>query len=415
LRSIALLTTWKEVCGIAHYSAFLKRALDAHVNITVIPTPREIIHGAKTKLEVRAADDLINDIASQVKSFDVTCIQFEPGLYGRTSAQLIGRVKKIIAASNDVVMSFHHFPRFNRLSWPEIIRPPRPRSVLRNLVGNALTARRDALWNGLWLALNAHAAKGHRVTLIAHTKADARYLKLNMPRVQVLDNPLCYMDDDFIASIAKLAETSSLAKLTPSPKPETRYIGVFGFFDAYKGFETPILALRHLPPEYELLMFSGVHASTLTPDQRIAPYVRTLLKLVEGRKMMSRVHFIGSVSDDDMLLGMMMCDAVVIPYINSQHTGSGPASQAIELSRPTYISRNRQFGELVKYFPDNFEFFDIGNYLELAQKILRQQQGRDIVVNGIRIVEYPSKPRPLSISDTVSNYLSGFGVLRGET
>jgi hypothetical protein len=126
--------------------------------------------------------------------------------------------------------------------------------------------------------------------------------------------------------------------------------------------------------------------------------------------MMSRVHFIGSVSDDDMLLGMTMCDAVVIPYINSQHTGSGPASQAIELSRPTYVSRNRQFGELAKYYPDNFEFFDIGNHLELAQKILRHPPGRDVEVNGIRMVEYPAKPRTVTIKDTVANYLTGFGI-----
>ncbi|TPN51558.1 glycosyltransferase [Mesorhizobium sp. B1-1-7] len=410
MKSIALLTTWEEVCGIAHYSAFLKRALDPHANITVIPTPREIIHGAKTKLEMRAADDLINDIAGQVKNFDVTCIQYEPGLYGRNGQQSVARVRKIISASKDVVMSFHHFPRYNRLSWPEIIRPLNPKATLQNLLGDVLTTRREALWNGLWRALVAHAAKGYRVTAIAHTKADARYLRLNMPSVQVLDNPLCYMDDDFITNIPMLANSSSLAKLTPTPKTDTRYIGVFGFFDFYKGFETPILALKQLPPNYQLLMFSGVHGSALTPGQGIAPYLQSLIKLVEKRKLLSRVHFIGSVSDDDMLLGMTMCDAVVIPYINSQHTGSGPASQAIELSRPTYVSRNRQFGELAKYYPDNFEFFDIGNHIELAQKILRHPPGRDFVVNGIRMVEYPRKPRSVTINDTVANYLNGFGV-----
>jgi glycosyltransferase involved in cell wall biosynthesis len=44
------------------------------------------------------------------------------------------------------------------------------------------------------------------------------------------------------------------------PLPEdAKLIGVFGFLSRYKGFETAIRAMRHLPSDHHLLIFCGVH------------------------------------------------------------------------------------------------------------------------------------------------------------
>ncbi|WP_435606578.1 hypothetical protein [Pseudomonas knackmussii] len=412
-KRVALITTWGEVCGIAHYSAFLKKALDPYADITVLPTPREVFFGATTKHEIKAADDLTDEIAVKASQFDATCIQFEPGLFGRSPRQSLSRVKRIIAGSNDVIMAFHHFQRSNRHTLAEIMHPLRPKAIARNLIRELNAIRQQRLWDSLWLALNNHA-KHHHVTLIAHTKADARYLKFNVPNATIVDGPLTYMDDAYIAGIDELAKKSNLANLIPRPKENTRYLGVFGFYGEYKGFETAINTLKHLPENFELLMFSGVHPSTLTVNQSTPSYLAKLMGMVERKKkLLSRVHFIGSVSDDDMLLGMMLSDAVIIPYINSVHTSSGPASQAIELDRPSYMSRNRQFNEFSKYFPNQFEFFDIGNYIELAQKILRNDgKGKYRTVNDLRLVEFPKRERPITVEHTISNYLIGIGAKR---
>lgn len=404
-KRVALLTTWQEVCGIAHYSSFLKRALDRHLDVTVIPTPREIIHNAQTKIEVRAADELIDNIAFRVRDFDVVSVQFEPGLYGRSHRQAITRVKRILANSKDFIISFHYFHREPVIERKSNLR--HPIQTARNYLRSALSLLRERPWKSLYSALVAHSKK-HKVTVITHTKRDTRYMRSLMPSIEVLDNPLCYMDEDYIANLDGLAKSSNLAERLPPLDEKTRFLGVFGFYSEYKGFDTAVMALNHLPENYELLMFSGVHDSTLAPDQGVNKYLASILELVKKKKLTNRVHFLGSLSDDDMLLGMMSCDAVIIPYINSVHTASGPASQAIELNRMTYCTRNRQFTELAKYFPDNFEFIDIGNSIELAQKIKRSHgRGADRIVNGIRFVEYPARDRRVTIKDTVENYLRG--------
>jgi hypothetical protein len=66
---------------------------------------------------------------------------------------------------------------------------------------------------------------------------------------------------------------------------------------------------------------------------------------------------------------MRACDLVVFPYLEVGQSASGPASQAIELQAPTLLSYNHAFIELRKYFPEHFEFFDIGNHIQLASLV----------------------------------------------
>lgn len=407
---IALISTWDEVCGIAHHSYFLKRALDQHVEVTVFPTPRDVIQKARSKQEDRAADNYLSKIAAEIGSFDAVIVQFEPGIFGNVTSKSLARVTRLLRQSKNFTLAFHYIPREPRQTKAQIFRSLRPGQIMRNLLHRFLIARRERIWLHFYKELSSHARR-HRVGAIAHTKRDARHLRFHLPGVEVFDNPLTYLDQMFVASIADLAETSRLSKLLPPPRPKTRYLGVFGFYSSYKGFDTVIRALKYLPSNYEVLMFASVHHASLAPGQGMDGYLESLTRLVTRERLISRVHFIGEVSNDDVLLGMMACDAVVIPYNNAGHAASGPASMAIELGRPTYCSRNEQFVELAKYYPNHFEFFDIGNCIELAQKIQKRAgAGRDRVVNGIRFVEFPAEPRPIDIRTTVLNYLHATGV-----
>jgi hypothetical protein len=129
-------------------------------------------------------------------------------------------------------------------------------------------------------------------------------------------------------------------------------------------------------------------------------------KTFEKKKALSeRVHFLGAVSDDDLVLGMMLCDAVLFPYINSPHTASGPMAQAVELDRKIFASRNIQFVELAKFHGDHFEFCDIGNSIEYAQKIPRMTKDRqERTVHGYRVIDYPQRQRKYDMAHAVSLY-----------
>lgn len=414
--TMALISTWQELCGVAHYSWFLKRALDPYFDIEVYPIPRQIILANTNGQEVKEGDDLIDSICKELPQFDVTNIQFEPGLYGPSIDIMSRRACRVVNASKAISMSFHSV-------WRD-----RPRSVLSTLAGNRhlgllrggyATFRRhqtDRQWENFYRTVSQHSKK-HRVGLIAHTQRDVRFLRNCMPGPEILNNPLTYMDEDYLASLPDIAAKSSLPRLLPPRKAETRYLGVFGFFNEYKGFDTAIRALQFLPDEYELLVFSSIHESLVghAPTQaflnRIVDMVSSTSQMRGRRPLSEKVHFMGCVSDEDVLLGMMLCDAVLLPYSSVVHTASGPASQAIELNRKLFTSRTTQFIELSKYFPDNFELCDGPNPHEYAQKIVRLTQDREErTVAGMRWVVFPRKERQYTIVETAQNYIRAAGL-----
>jgi hypothetical protein len=61
----------------------------------------------------------------------------------------------------------------------------------------------------------------------------------------------------------------------------------------------------------------------------------------------------------------------VLPYLEVGQSMSGVIALAIECGANLYCARNRSFAEVMKYYGEVFVSFDIGNYVELAQKIQR--------------------------------------------
>jgi hypothetical protein len=184
---------------------------------------------------------------------------------------------------------------------------------------------------------------------------------------------------------------------------------VFGFLGRYKGFDTVVRALHHLPKDHHLLIFGGVHPNEIKRHQPIDPVVASLFDtgyvdtsvaerirtnspasvpaisvavdgsmrdlLVEHPKDLSdRIHFLGTQSDADFLSGMTICDAVVFPYLEVGQSSSGPISQALELGCRVIASRTHTFLQFGRYHQNMIEFFDIGNHLELAGRILARPQ-----------------------------------------
>ena len=205
------------------------------------------------------------------------------------------------------------------------------------------------------------------------------------------------------AEIRRAASRKKFPVLDGVPT-ESKLIGVFGFLGRYKGFDTVVRALHHLPEDYHLLIFGGVHPNEIKPHQSIDPVVSSLFDagyvdtsvaerirsnavgtapavsvavdssmrdlLIEHPKDLSdRIHFMGTQSDTDFLAGMAICDAVVFPYLEVGQSSSGPISQALELGCRVIASRTHTFIQLGRYHHKMIEFFDIGNHLELAGRI----------------------------------------------
>jgi glycosyltransferase involved in cell wall biosynthesis len=151
------------------------------------------------------------------------------------------------------------------------------------------------------------------------------------------------------------------------------------------------------------LIFRGTHPNEIRPYQPIHPYLASLLsdanvdaslwdqartlgvpsanldieRYLFGphpHDLSSRVHFMGTPDDADFLAGMTICDTVVFPYLEVGQSSSGPISQALELGCRIIASRTLTFLDFAAYHPNAIEFFDIGNHLELAERIAARPQ-----------------------------------------
>jgi glycosyltransferase involved in cell wall biosynthesis len=223
----------------------------------------------------------------------------------------------------------------------------------------------------------------------------------------VYDHPLSFLNDADADEIRRTASRNKFTILDQVPK-DSKLIGVFGFLGRYKGIDTVIRSLHHLPEEYHLLIFGGcilmkssrtrrstrscrrcstpvistpILPSGCGPIRRIAPGVSvsvdgSMRDLLIGhpKDLSHRIHFLGATSDEDFLSGMALCDTVVFPYLEVGQSSSGPISQALELGCRVVASRTHTFLQLDRYHRNTIEFFDIGNHLELAARILARPQ-----------------------------------------
>ena len=459
---VAILSTWNEICGIAHFTKGIKENLEETCDVEVLPTPRMILGNAKDGAEKEAAENYCKYLARRVGEFDHVNIQFEPGILAGDMATAMRRFKIITKHAKSLSITWHYIARRKSTAPSEILR-----LVFQGKVRYAAALMRsEAVLNSNWNTLfNYIRLRGRtiRISHIVHTKRDAHLVNAlfnhdafskrgeGRRHQPVSATPLTYLSDSQKSVFTKKLAQSELKNVMPKQTTKaTRYIGVFGFFSGYKGFETAIDAVDSLPPEYELLMFSSVHESTLRIESRRDEYLgklydhinkrdksirsrnaekakekiklltkmeakgakptpastKLLDKAFEKKKALSeRVHFLGAVSDDDLILGMMLCDAVLFPYINSPHTASGPTAQAIELDRRVFASRNIQFVELAKFHENHFEFCDIGNSIEYAQKIPRMTKDRtDKIIHGYRVVDYPVQEREHNMATAIEIY-----------
>ncbi len=205
----------------------------------------------------------------------------------------------------------------------------------------------------------------------------------------------------------KTASRDDFAGLAHLPK-DAKILGIFGFLSKYKGIHTAIRALQLLPDDYHLAVFGGLHPQEIKKSSEIHPYIGTLLAEIhvgetliqsmrsdpgagnisvslEGadpnallqspRDISARVHFLGAPSDDDLARAMAISDIAILPYFEVGQSSSGPMSMALDMGAPIIAARNHAFLQFSQYHPGRLNFFEIGNHLELAQKI-RAMPGR---------------------------------------
>ena len=420
-RRLAIVSTYDELCGIAAFTRSLVRIIEDDFDLEVFDLDQFLLRQTDRRSR-RKADGYFRAICARLGEFDIVNLQLEFGILGGTRRDSLRRLRWLCEAARQFTVTFHTVPRRQPIDWEDVFGNFRRLRIVDaiDVIGRSLWWRR--MTNQVFSILHATADR-NSVRLIVHTRRDRRYLQIVAGFDRVFDHPLSHLRPQDVAEISARAGRGAFPELAGIPA-EAKLIGVFGFLSPYKGFETAIRAMRHLPDDHHLLIFGGVHPHSIVAGQKMAPYVRQLLRelavdrtlvdrlanksdridigeddgepsrlgslnlsvdsegsaklLVEALSdsLANRVHFMGALSDEQFWIGMATCDVVVLPYREVGQSSSGSASQAIELGCRTVLSRTQGFLQLGRYYPNRLEYFDIGNHLELASRLRAEGPAR---------------------------------------
>jgi glycosyltransferase involved in cell wall biosynthesis len=403
---LAIVSTSSKLCGIAAYTAALRRQLNDAFDITVFDLDQYLLRSPHRRVR-QLGDRHVKAICRAIRRFDVVNLQLEYGTLGRYGRDIHRRFCWLTDAAPRMSVTFHTLltpPAFDTAAFAKALATLNFKRAARL---QAAHRRAHLLSNGV--ARQLRRAQGRKaVSAIVHNRRDlhdARYLS---GLRSVFDHPLAYLSAAEIAAIRTAASRRRFPMLDGLPD-DAALIGVFGFLNEYKGIATAIEALNYLPQQHHLLIFGGVHPQEIAARQSRHPYISSLFDrayvdttlydrmtglaaegaprlVVEAdsglrellgthpRDLSARIHFMGALAEPDFLAGMAVCDAVVFPYLEVGQSSSGPISQALELGCRIIASRTHTFLEFAEYHKNAIEFFDIGNHLELAERILARPQ-----------------------------------------
>lgn len=403
---LALVSTCSDLCGIAAYSRSLEKQLADAFEVTVFDLNQFLLRSTHTRVR-RFADRHIQEICREIREFDAVNLQLEHGTLGRSCRDIFRRFTWIARAAPRLSVTFHTVFEAEEFDLKRFCR-----ELLSLNFGKAITLRADYNRAHLLSAgIATHLRRAQRlkpVSVIVHTRRELWHMRYVHGLRHVYDHPLSFLSEEEAQQVRHTASRDKFPLLDQIPH-DAKLVGIFGFLGRYKGFETVIRALHHLPKNHHLLIFGGVHPNEIKPHQPIDPVVSSLFDagyvdtniaermragparstpsvsvavdgsmrdlLVDHPKDLSqRIHFLGATTDAEFLSGMAVCDTVVFPYLEVGQSSSGPISQAVELGCRVLASRTHTFLQFGKYHQNMIEYFDIGNHLELAARILSRPQ-----------------------------------------
>jgi glycosyltransferase involved in cell wall biosynthesis len=369
---IAIVSSYHRDCGVAQYVEHLESPLRELLgdNLDILPLPVDLLRSPGATAAAMAQQAMA-EVLRRVRLADVVVIEFEPGLFGKTQGRIWATFKAVCTASRHVIITYHTAPAPAAALQPS----------LRSLKAFAVHSYRQQIFRRLLRMVRANQPKFAHIVQTGREKH--RLVLLGIDPQRIKDMPLAFFNR---SQKAELADTAHRAELDGILGTHGRtLLGAFGFLGGIKGTGVALKALSLLPPDHHLMIVGGIHPEGIVQGTSKQPALRDIAaELAPARRakerpdadaarraLLDRVHFTGSVDNRRFSELMAACDAVLLPYEEVGQTSSGPASQALDLQRPIYCSRTGAFRELDKYAAGALSFFEIGNYFELAQKIVR--------------------------------------------
>ena len=359
-KRLAIVCSYNESCGNASYAHVLRNKFSEYVHCDVIPLDLFLLQKSSPAFQ-QAGDRHIAEIAARLSGYDYVNIQFEVGLYGAKDSDVLRRLKMLLDACRSVVITMHRInpPTFHlpRVLWQfgETFVAGHPIVATRALLAEIFYMRPAARLYSRIIEACRQRSRSTNVSILVHTKRERRIVREIYRFDNVVDFPITFLTEDQRRDVLEKTDVEAFRR-RHGIAPGAKVIGAFGFISSYKGYETLIHALKELPEDYHLYLFGGQHPASVAENVPLDPYIESLVELIKEK-------------NDEVVVDARRR---LMPYGRGRIT---PADTSPEMAKKMEGALSRllsyDLAEVMKYYGEVFVSFDIGNYVELAQKIQR--------------------------------------------
>jgi glycosyltransferase involved in cell wall biosynthesis len=376
---IAIVSSIDELCGNATFTNHLVENINKSGNIAVAEgLPLSFVQSLNPRIR-KVADIKIREMAKRLSTYDAVNIQFEAGLYGSKHNDILNRLKLLLAANPNTSVTLHATRFFDNSVF----------SARRALKELAAFRIRTSVNTYARYRNNLKVTRNNRdyLTLIAkyNLRIIVHTLKAKEVILSIVDNPQVFVHPIKFTDPRKIPASKSFWAKKFELAQDDILVGLFGFISKYKGFESALNALHALPDNYKLVIAGRLHPQSIREHEIIDSYLKILLDKIEVLNLSERVFFLNELSDNELNELAATVDFAWLPYLETGQDGSGIASILFDLSPRLIASNCKAFDELIRIIPEyKCERFDIGNYLELANKTKHYQEYRKLD----KILEY---------------------------
>src|SRR6266478_4558236 len=226
--TLAIVSTDSTLCGIAAYTAALRRQLGDAFDITVFDLDQYLLRSRHRRVRT-LADRHIKDICGEIRRFDVVNLQLEHGTLGRHGRDIYRRFCWLTAAAPRLSVTFHTLlmpPHFDAAGFIKALATGRFKTAARM---HSDFSRARMLSYGIARQLR-RTQRQKQVSAIVHNRRDLYDARGLYGIRNVFDHPLSFLGAAEVEAILGGAQRRRFAMLDHLPA-DAVLIGVFGFLN----------------------------------------------------------------------------------------------------------------------------------------------------------------------------------------
>ena len=380
---LGMISSFDIMCGNATYAKAIIDGIQKFYDIEPIEIP--------VSLQKKHNSKIIKKILDKLDFIDAVNLQLELSLYGPTPKLASALIKKIINSNKIKSITMHRVEE----EAPNIVKTIYQSykvNGLHNLLNNILMYYvQKKIYNSYKEIIICAYEKG--IVFIVHTKREKKRIISIRSDAKVLVHPILWPEN---------TKPKNKVILDDMFKNDNKVLGVFGFVSHYKNFLQVVRVAKK--ENYNLVIAGSTHPTNRSYGKLNDKNNASLLISNElyGKDSHYNGYYILTAPEDDQFLALIEnVDLVIIPYLETDQSGSGIASLAIQYGKKVIFSDTALITELNCFLNKKPLLFDVNSDASMAAAIKDALHFQS---------EYEIKFEGYSFSSNIKTYINSLGI-----